>query len=310
MKVIVTGGAGFIGSHIVDKLVDQDYQVIVIDNLVTGKKANVNPQAKFYKEDIRNYDKISEIFSEEKPDLVCHQAAHASVRESTEDPQYDAEVNILGSLNILQNCVAHKVKKVVFASTGGALYGDTDNRPTPEIEPTKPISPYGVAKLSIEQYLHYYHEILELPYVVLRYANVYGPRQDPHGEAGVVAIFSQKIIVDEQPVINGDGEQTRDYVNVKDVVMANLKALASDLTNETFNIGTGQETSVNELFNKMVALAGQSMKEKHGPAKTGEQKTSALDCQKIKQKLDWQPATDLEQGLTETITWFKNNKQT
>ena len=307
MKVLVTGGAGFIGSHIVDQLIEQDYQVVVIDNLATGRKENLNPQAKFYQEDICDKDKINKIFFQEKPDLVCHQAAHASVRESTEDPQYDAEVNILGSLNILQNCVAQKVKKVVFASTGGALYGDTDTRPTPENHPTKPVSPYGAAKLSIEQYLHYYREILQLPYVVLRYANVYGPRQNPHGEAGVVAIFSQKMIVGEQPVINGDGEQTRDYVNVKDVAEANLKALKSDLNNETFNIGTGQETSVNELFGQMAKISGQSLEEKHGPAKTGEQKTSALDCQKIKEQLGWQPRVELEVGLKETIDWFKNN---
>jgi len=307
MKILVTGGAGFIGSHIVDKLIDKNYQVIVIDSLVTGKKENLNSQVKFYQEDIRNYDKINEIFTKEKPDLVCHQAAHASVRESTEDPQYDADVNILGSLNILQNCVAQKVKKVVFASTGGALYGDTDNRPTPETEATKPISPYGVTKLSIEQYLHYYHEILQLPFVVLRYANVYGPRQDPYGEAGVVAIFSQKMLAGKQPIINGDGQQSRDYVNVKDVAEANVKALESDLINETFNIGTGKETSVNELFTQMVAASGKQIEEKHGTAQAGEQKTSALDCQKIKQQLDWQSQIDLEKGLQETIDWFKKD---
>ncbi|NQV13058.1 MAG: SDR family oxidoreductase [Parcubacteria group bacterium] len=308
MKVIVTGGAGFIGSHIVDNLIAKDYQVVVIDNLVTGKKENLNPAAKFYQEDIRKKEAVAKIFAAEKPDLVCHQAAHASVIKSTEDPQYDAEVNILGSLNVLQACLQTKIKKVVFASTGGALYGDTDERPTPETHTTKPISPYGVAKLSIEQYLHYFHQIHKLPYVVLRYANVYGPRQDPHGEAGVVAIFSQKMIADEQPVINGDGKQTRDYVYVKDVVEANAKALESDLDNTTFNIGTGQETSVNELFVELAKAAGKQVEEKHGPAKPGEQKTSALDCQKIKQQLNWQPTVDLAEGLRETINWFQENK--
>ena len=308
MKIIVTGGAGFIGSHIVDKLIARDYQVVVIDSLVTGKKENANSAAKFYEKDIRDKEAVSKIFTDEKPDMVCHQAAHASVIKSTEDPQYDAEVNILGSLNILQACVKAKIKKLVFASTGGALYGDTEERPTPETRPTKPISPYRVGKLSIEQYLHYFHKIHGLPYVTLRYANVYGPRQDPFGEAGVVAIFSQKMIADEQPIINGDGEQTRDYVNVKDVAEANIAALESDLNDAVFNIGTVQETSVNELFAKMAKAADKQIEEKHGPAKPGEQKTSALDCQKIKKELDWQPTIDLEKGLAETVNWFRENK--
>ncbi|MBU1178591.1 NAD-dependent epimerase/dehydratase family protein [Patescibacteria group bacterium] len=305
MKVIVTGGAGFIGSHIVDKLIAKNYQVVVIDSLVTGKKGNLDSAAKFYETDIRDKKAVAKIFSIEKPDLVCHQAAHASVRESTADPQYDADVNILGSLSILQSCVQAKVKKIVFASTGGALYGDADQMPTPETYPTKPICPYGVAKLSVEQYLHYYHKIFKLPYVILRYANVYGPRQDPHGEAGVVAIFSQKMIAGEQPIINGNGEQTRDYVSVKDVVAANIKALESGFINETFNIGTGQETSVNKLFQTMVKIIGKPIKEKYGPAKTGEQKTSALSWDKIKQELNWQPTVDLPAGLAETINSFQ-----
>lgn len=309
MKILVTGGAGFIGSHIVDKLIVKDYQVTVVDNLATGKKENLNSAAKFYEEDIRDKEAIAKIFTAEKPDLVCHQAAHASVRESTDDPQYDAEVNILGSLNILQACVEQKVKKIVFASTGGALYGDADEMPTPETYSTKPICPYGVAKLCVEQYLHYYHEIFKLPYVTLRYANVYGPRQDPYGEAGVVAIFSQKMIAGEQPIINGDGKQTRDYISVKDVVEAILKALESDLTQEIFNIGTGQETSVNELFAKMAEAAGVEISEKHGPAKIGEQQRSVLSWNKIKRQLNWRPIVKLEDGLKETISWFKENSQ-
>lgn len=304
IKILVTGGAGFIGSHIVDLLISEGLHVVVIDNLSTGKKENLNPKVKFYKVDIRDRKKINEIFTSEKFDFVSHQAAHASVRESVEDPLYDAEVNILGSINILQACLKNKVKKIVFASTGGALYGDAKILPTPEDYPAQPCSPYGVAKLSVENYLHYYKKIQNLNYITLRYANVYGPRQDPFGEAGVVAIFSQKLISGNQPIINGDGKQTRDFVYVEDVAQANLLALKSDISEGAFNVGTGKETSINDLFKLMVKISKRKVKEVHGPERLGEQRTSALDFSKIKEKLGWQPKIELKEGLKKTLAWF------
>lgn len=303
-KVLVTGGAGFIGSHIADLFVGKNYQVIIVDNLKTGKIENLNSHAKFYKVDICDAVALENVFSEEKPDFVCHQAAHASVRESVEDPQYDAENNILGSINFFENCVKYKVKKVVFASTGGALYGEADILPTPETYSAHPLSPYGVAKLTVENYLFYYAAIKKLNYVVLRYANVYGERQDPFGEAGVVAIFSQKIAASGQPIINGDGKQTRDYVYVGDVAQANLLALESDKSKIAYNVGTGIETSVNELFKILVAASGKNIKEFYGPAKEGEQRESALDFSKIKKELEWEPKTILREGLVKTYQWF------
>ncbi|MEW6407332.1 MAG: NAD-dependent epimerase/dehydratase family protein [Patescibacteria group bacterium] len=307
-KVLVTGGAGFIGSHIVDLFIKNSYQVVVVDNLKTGKKENLNPNAKFFENDICDAVALENIFKEERPDFVSHQAAHASVRESVEDPQFDAQNNIFGSLNILENCVKFGVKKIVFASTGGALYGEADQIPTPENYPAHPLSPYGVAKLTIENYLFYYGIIKNLNYVVLRYANVYGERQDPFGEAGVVAIFSQKIISGSQPVINGDGNQTRDYVYVGDVAQANLLALESNKTKIAYNIGTGMETSVNELFKIMIEISEKKVKEVHGAAKEGEQRRSALDFTKIKNELGWKPKVALKEGLQKTCQWFLNKK--
>lgn len=307
MKILITGGAGFIGSHIVDLFIKKGYQVAVVDNLKTGKLENLNSKAKFYKVDICNIKALENVFKEEKPDYVSHQAAHASVRESVEDPQYDAQNNIFGSLNILENCIKFGVKKIVFASTGGALYGEADQIPTKEDYPAHPLSPYGVAKLTVENYLFYYGIIKNLNYVVLRYANVYGERQDPFGEAGVVAIFSQKIASDNQPVINGDGKQTRDYVYVGDVAKANLLALESDKTKIAYNIGTGIETSVNELFKIMVEISGKKVKEVHGPAKEGEQRRSVLDFSKIQKELGWGPKVALKEGLKKTYNWFKVN---
>lgn len=303
MKILVTGGAGFIGSHIVDKMIEKDYEVVVVDDLSTGRKENLNPKAKFYRLDIRSFAELEKVFEKEKFEFVCHQAAHVSVRESLQDPVFDAQVNILGSLNILQGCLKYGIKKVIFASTGGALYGDADILPTSETYPPKPISPYGVSKLSVEHYLHYYKMEYKLDYVVLRYANVYGPRQDPFGEAGVVAIFSQKIAKNAQPIINGDGKQTRDFIYVDDVVSANLLALKSDFT-DTFNVGTGKQTSINELFHLLVSISGKKVKEVHGPEQKGEQRVSALDCRKIKEKLGWEPKVKLEDGLRKTYEWF------
>jgi UDP-glucose 4-epimerase len=304
MKILVTGGAGFIGSHVVDAYLELGHEVVVVDNLSSGSIENLNPKAKFYKMDIRDSD-IEDLFKNEKPDVVNHHAAQMDVRKSVEDPIYDADVNIIGSLNLLQNCIRYGVKKFIFASTGGAIYGEQDYFPADEEHPTRPLSPYGVAKLTVEKYLYFYKEVHGLSYVVLRYANIYGPRQNPHGEAGVVAIFTSKMLKGEQPVINGDGFQTRDYTFVGDVVRANVLALSYEKS-DVFNIGTGIETDVNTLFHKLKQLTGANCDEFHGPAKLGEQRRSVISYEKIYKTLGWKPMTSLDEGLRLTVEFFKN----
>lgn len=303
MKILVTGGAGFIGSHIVDGFISQGHDVVVVDNLTTGQLENLNPKAKFYLMDIRAAE-LAKVFEQEKPDAVCHQAAQMDVRKSVADPLYDADVNIKGTLNILQNCVKYGTKKVLFASTGGAIYGEQETFPCDETHPTRPVSPYGVAKQTVERYLHFYQVQYGLPYTILRYANIYGPRQNPKGEAGVIAIFADRLLKGEQPVINGDGKQTRDYTYVKDVAAANLKCLERK-EHEVFNVGTSIETDVNELFRMMNDLTGGKAKELHGPAAPGEQRRSVISYQKAKEQLGWQPGTDLRTGLAETVAFFR-----
>jgi UDP-glucose 4-epimerase len=236
---------------------------------------------------------------------VCHQAAQMDVRRSVADPRYDAEVNILGTLNLLQNCHATGVKRFLFASTGGAIYGEQVRFPADEEHPTWPVSPYGISKLSCEKYIYFFAQTYGLKYVFLRYANVYGPRQNPHGEAGVVAIFSSRLLRGEQPTINGDGKQTRDYVFVGDVVRANLLALNYPKS-DYFNIGTGIETDVNAVFNRLNESAGAGMREYHGPAKEGEQLRSVLAVDKARRLLDWQPTVSANDGLKQTIEWFRS----
>ena len=269
-KVLVTGGAGFIGSHIVDRLIKEGCKVVIIDNLSTGRKANINPKAKFYKADIQN-QKIAEIFKKEKPEIVFHFAAQIDVRKSVEDPIQDARINILGSLNILENCQKYKIKKIIFTSTGGAIYGDADVIPTSESYLEMPLSPYGIEKLVFDKYLNYYYKIFGLSYTSLRLANVYGPRQNSKGEAGVIAIFCDKIFAKKQPVINGTGKQTRDFVFVQDVVEAGILALKKNKIG-VFNIGTGKETDINTIFRKIKKITNSDCKEIHISAKIGEQK--------------------------------------
>ncbi len=304
MKILITGGAGFIGSHVGDLLIENNYEVAIVDNLSTGKLENINPKAVFYKCDIRDSE-IFKIIETVKPQIIIHKAAQLSVRNSVEDPVNDANINIIGGLNVLEACRKLKVEKVIFASSGGVVYGEQQYFPADENHPTKPISPYGVAKLTFEKYLYYYNYTFGLKYTALRYANIYGPRQDPYGEAGVVAIFSKKLLSNEQPVINGDGKQTRDYVFVKDVAAANLAAVRSDFTGEV-NIGTGVETDVNRLFDIMKNAAGQKdLKEVHAPAKEGEQIRSVLSYKKAKEILGWEPKMELKMGLAQTYDWFK-----
>ena len=302
LNILVTGGAGFIASHIVDAFIENGHNVTIIDNLTTGQEENINQKAKFYKLDIR--DDLSKIFEEGKFDVVNHHAAQIDVRRSVIDPIYDAGVNIIGTLNLLQNAVKYGVKKFMFASTGGAVYGEQDYFPADENHKQQPLSPYGISKLAVEKYLYFYKEVHGLRYTILRYANIYGPRQNPLGEAGVVCIFLDKILAGEQPIINGSGEQTRDYVYVKDVVKANLLTLNEE-ESEIYNVGTGIETSVNELFRLINQNFNNSIKEVHGPAKPGEQMRSVITSEKLFKKFGWKPSTRLEDGLKETIDYYK-----
>ncbi len=303
MRVLVTGGAGFIGSHLVDALLAAGHETITIDNLVTGERDNIHPDVRFYEADIRDADAVNALFARERPEVLIHEAAQLDVRRSVADPGYDADVNIVGTLRLLQAGHEHGLQKVLFASSGGAIYGNTAVMPTPETNPTAPISPYGVSKLSIEHYLHYYHEVHGLPYVALRYANVYGPRQNPHGEAGVIAIFAERLLRGESATIYGDGENTRDYVYVSDVVSANLAALASDKVG-AYNVGTGVETTVNTIFRQINTLTEAGAEERHGEAKAGEQRRSCLNTEKARANFGWQPRVGLDEGLTRTVEFF------
>lgn len=305
MKIIVTGGAGFIGSHIVDKYIKLGHEVYIIDNLSTGKKENINPKADFYSFDIRDEDKIVSFFEKVKPDLLNHHAAQLDVRKSVADPVYDAEVNIIGLLNLLEAGRKNGLKKVIFASSGGVVYGDAQIIPTAEdYQPLTPVSPYGVAKLASENYLYYYFKACKLPFIALRYGNVYGPRQDPYGEAGVVAIFTEKLLRGEQPIINGDGKQTRDYVFVDDVVSANILSLDSPFIGSV-NIGTGIESDVNSIFHLLVKLTGSKALEKHGYPKIGEQRRSVLNIAHAKKLLNWYPKFNLSEGMKKTVDFFR-----
>ncbi|MCX6709513.1 MAG: NAD-dependent epimerase/dehydratase family protein [Candidatus Woesearchaeota archaeon] len=305
-KVLVTGGAGFIGSHISDLLIEKGYSVGIVDDLSSGKMANVNKKAKFYKIDILKKE-LNKVFEDEKPDFVVHCAAQISVSKSVREPVLDAERNILCSINLLENCVKYKVKKIIFSSTGGALYGNPKKIPCNEKTEIKPLSPYGVAKYCIEQYLSYYNRLYNLDYVSLRYSNVYGPRQDPFGEAGVVAIFCKKMINGETPIINGDGEQTRDFVFVKDVSNANLLALEKKVKEKEINISAMKETSINEIFGLISAAAAPGIKPGHAPEMIGEVRKIALDNSLAKKELGWSPEMDIKKGIKETFEWFRKN---
>lgn len=303
MKIFVTGGAGFIGSHVVDAYVELGHEVMVVDDLSTGKVENLNSEVRFEKMDIRDQG-IVKLLTEFDPDIVNHHAAHILVGKSVADPAHDAEVNIMGTLNLMQAAIKAKtVKHIVFASTGGAMYG---NKPTPfdESMMPQPFSPYGISKRAAELYLYFFFNQYEIGYTSLRYANVYGPRQNPHGEAGVVSIFIENLLQSKQPVINGDGTQTRDYVYVGDVARANAQALESMISGE-FNIGTGIETDVNQIYQ----LVSQACNKGHvvpdyGSPRPGEQQTSSLDCSKAKNELGWKPSIDLQKGIKLTAEYF------
>ncbi|MDD3729296.1 MAG: NAD-dependent epimerase/dehydratase family protein [Candidatus Pacebacteria bacterium] len=304
-RILVTGGAGFIGSNLVDRLIEKGNKVVVIDNLSSGKKENLNPKAKFYKIDICS-SKIEEIFKKEKPEIVFHLAAKINLRKSIDDPISDAKANILGSLNIFENCKKNNVKKIVFASTGGAIYGEDGPFPSSENFIEKPLSPYGIAKLSAEKYLYYYEKVFKIPSVSLRFSNVYGQRQNAKGEAGVIAIFSNSMILKKQPLIFGNGKQTRDFIHVDDIVSA-LVAFSKKNVSGVFNVGSQKETSVNEIFRKIKNLTEFKKGPKYVLQKEGEQKRSCLDISKAKKEIGFGISFDLDKGLEKTVLWFKNN---
>lgn len=303
MKILITGGAGFIASHVADECVAQGHAVTIVDDLSTGVMENVNPKAAFRRADIRDAA-ISELFRHDPFDVVIHHAAQMDVRKSVDDPAFDASVNIIGTLNLLENSIRTGVKKFIFASTGGAIYGEQDYFPADEAHPQRPLSPYGISKLAVEKYLFYYGEVHGLRSISLRYANIYGPRQNPHGEAGVVAIFATKMLEGGQPVVNGEGLQTRDYVYVADVVRANMFALGHDAPG-VFNVGTGVETDVNTVFRTLRELTGSSCREEHGPAKKGEQMRSVIDSGLLRRTFGWSPGTAVADGLRTTVEYFR-----
>ena len=303
-KILVTGGAGFIGSHVVDLFVAQGYEVVIVDDLSTGRASNLNPAAKFYQVDIRS-PQLRDVFQAEKPDFVSHHAAQMDVRRSVAQPLFDADINILGSINLLELAKEFQVKRLVYISTGGAVYGEPERLPCDESHPINPICQYGASKHTVEHYLYMYYVNYGLKYTVLRYPNVFGPRQDPHGEAGVVAIFTGRMLAGESITINGDGEQTRDFVYVGDCAQANLLALTIDHEPGIYNLGWGRPTSINEICSVLVNVTNYSFPVQYGPAKVGETRHIYLDASKAKKDLGWEPTITLEEGLEKTVGYFK-----
>ena len=298
-KILVTGGAGFIASHVADIYRENGHEVAILDNFSTGKHENIPEGAKFFDVDITDKDGVMKVISEFQPEIINHHAAHIQVGYSVQNPQFDATSNILGLLNIMEAARQNGVKKVMMASTGGAMYGD---QPTPFNEEMKPLplSPYGISKRAGELYLNFYYTQYQIPYVVLRYYNVYGPRHNPHVESGIVSIFAEKMLAGIQPVINGEGTNTRDYVHVTDVARANLLALEYNKTG-IFNIGTTTEITAVEIFRLLNDALGTNFEEVHGPARPGEQKTSSLDYSLAKRELGWEPTVSFKEGIQDLV---------
>ncbi|MDE2058513.1 MAG: NAD-dependent epimerase/dehydratase family protein [candidate division NC10 bacterium] len=305
MKVLVTGGAGFIGSHVVDALVKGGHDVAVVDDLSMGKREQVHPSARFYRADIRDRQALEEVFRAERPEVVNHHAAQADLRRSMIEPSFDASVNILGSLNLLELSLAHKVRKFIDISSGGAVYGEPQRLPVDELHPINPLSVYGVSKYAVEQYLRLF-DGSGLDYTILRYANVYGPRQNPAGEAGVVAIFSRQMLAGERPTIFGDGTKTRDYVYVDDIVGANLLAMAEKrASGRSYNVGLGREVSDRQIFEMIRGAVGATLEPITASKRPGEIDRICLDASLAKAELGWKPTISLEEGISRTVAFYR-----
>ncbi len=306
MKILVTGGAGFIASHIVDRYLELGHQVAVIDNLSTGRRENLNAGASFYEVDITDGDRVAEVFAAERPQIVNHHAAQMDVRRSVREPIFDARTNVIGSLNVIGSALEVGVEKIIYASTGGAIYGELDYSPADEQHPIRPLSPYGISKHAVEHYLYLYQHLEGLNFTVLRYANVYGPRQNPHGEAGVVAIFGKQMLAGQQPTIFGDGSDTRDYVFVSDVVAANQLALEAG-GGQICNISTGVATSVQEIFDNVAEASGYRGDPRYAPPRPGDLRHNALDNTKAQQVLGWAPEVSLSEGIALTVQYLRDS---
>ena len=303
MKILVTGGAGFIGSHVTDMLIEAGHHVVVVDDLSTGRRSNLNPHAAFYEVDIRS-PKMEQVFVQEKPEVICHHAAQMDVRCSMDDPLFDADINIIGSIKLAQLAIRHGTRKFIHISSGGAAYGEPEYLPCDEDHPIQPLCHYGASKYTFELYLHVFKANYKLDYSVIRYPNVYGPRQDPHGEAGVVAIFTGRMLRSEPVTINGSGEQVRDYVFVTDCARANLMVLEEG-SGQVYNLGSGIGTSVNEIFQILQSITGYTKPALYGPPKPGETFKIYLDATRAGRELGWHPTILLEEGLKRTVTYFK-----
>ena len=307
MNILITGGAGFIASWIAESYIADGHDVFVIDNLSTGNIDNVPNEAEFFECDICDLNKVKDIFSKVKPDIVNHHAAQVNVRYSVENPSRDAQTNVVGSINIIEESKNYNVKKILFASSGGAIYGEPEVNPVSESAVPNPLSPYGTAKLCVENYLNHYSNLYSLDYVALRYANVYGERQNPRGEAGVIAIFCDNILNGKDCTIFGDGNQIRDYIHYSDVVEANLLSLKSDITG-IYNIGTSFETSVNNIVDSLNEISNKQVRTLNIPKKEGEVERICLNNSLANEKLGWSPKTEFKYGIEKTWNWYLNNQ--
>jgi UDP-glucose 4-epimerase len=305
MRILVTGGAGFIGSNVVDRYITDGHDVAIIDNFITGRRENLNPAARLYEQDVTEIEALRETFAAFRPEIVAHFAAQLDVRKSVADPAYDARCNIIGGINVIQSSVEAGVGKIIYAATGGAVYGNPEKLPVDETHPVNPVSQYGISKHTVEHYLALYHQLEGLRYTVLRYANVFGPRQNPHGEAGVNAIFAGQMLAGETPTIFGDGTKTRDYVYIGDVVEANVLALTKG-DQEIFNIGTGQETTDQEVYDAVAAAVGFDKPAQYTSARKGEITRIALDASKAKRILGWEPKMPFREGVKANVEYMRS----